>query len=83
MIGWGAEFADFDGDGWLDLVVANGSTFETSDTPPRLKPQEPFLFAGSIEIDYVVRNAGDAAADSAWTDRIYLSTDDVFDGFFC
>ena len=44
MIGWGAEFADFDGDGWLDLVVANGSTFETSDTPPRLKPQTPFLF---------------------------------------
>ncbi len=44
MIGWGAEFSDFDGDGWLDLVVANGSTFETSDTPPRLRPQTPFLF---------------------------------------
>ncbi|MCP4042199.1 MAG: VCBS repeat-containing protein, partial [Gammaproteobacteria bacterium] len=44
MVGWGAEFADFDGDGWLDLVVANGSTFETIDTPPHLKSQKPFLF---------------------------------------
>ncbi|MHC5024108.1 MAG: FG-GAP-like repeat-containing protein [Planctomycetota bacterium] len=44
MIGWGTEFADFDADGWLDLVVANGSTFETDDEPKRLKPQVPFLF---------------------------------------
>jgi enediyne biosynthesis protein E4 len=44
MVGWGAEFADFDGDGWLDLAVANGSTFETDETPRRLKPQLPFLF---------------------------------------
>ena len=28
VVGWGTEFADFDGDGWLDLVVANGSTLE-------------------------------------------------------
>ncbi|MHC5003529.1 MAG: FG-GAP-like repeat-containing protein [Planctomycetota bacterium] len=44
MVGWGAEFADFDGDGWLDLAVANGSTFETDDEPPRLRPQRCFLF---------------------------------------
>lgn len=44
MIGWGAEFADFDADGWLDLVVANGSTFETDTEPRQLKPQAPFLF---------------------------------------
>ncbi len=43
-IGWGAEFADFDGDGWLDLAVANGSTFETHDRPPRLERMESFLF---------------------------------------
>ena len=43
MVGWGTEFADFDGDGWLDLVVANGSTFETEEKPKRLVPQLPFL----------------------------------------
>lgn len=44
FVGWGAEFADLDADGWLDLAVANGSTLETDDTPKRLKPQTPFLF---------------------------------------
>ncbi len=42
-IGWGAEFADFDSDGWLDLAVSNGSTFETADEPPRLEAQAAFL----------------------------------------
>ncbi len=44
MVGWGTEFADFDADGWLDLVVANGSTFESDTVPRQLKPQAPFLF---------------------------------------
>ena len=43
-VGWGAEFADLDADGWLDLVVANGSTFETEEAPSRLQSQVPFLF---------------------------------------
>jgi tetratricopeptide (TPR) repeat protein len=42
-IGWGAQFADFDSDGWLDLMVVNGSTFETDDQPPGLEAQLPFL----------------------------------------
>jgi tetratricopeptide (TPR) repeat protein len=44
VVGWGTEFADFDGDGWLDIVVVNGSTFETAEEPKRLRPQAPFLF---------------------------------------
>jgi Tfp pilus assembly protein PilF len=44
MVGWGVEFLDFDSDGWLDLAVANGSTFETEQPPKRLVPQLPFLF---------------------------------------
>ncbi|MDH3744815.1 MAG: FG-GAP-like repeat-containing protein [Acidobacteriota bacterium] len=42
-VGWGTEFADFDSDGWLDVFIANGSTFETTESPKRLKPQKPFL----------------------------------------
>jgi Flp pilus assembly protein TadD len=44
-IGWGASFVDFDSDGWLDLAVANGSTFEQKETSPRhLAPMASFLF---------------------------------------
>lgn len=43
-VGWGTEFVDFDSDGWLDLMVANGNTLEFDGPIPRkLKPQEPFL----------------------------------------
>ncbi len=42
-VGWGTGFVDLDSDGWLDLVVINGSTFEDDQTPPKLRPEVPFL----------------------------------------
>lgn len=44
-VGWGADFADLDHDGWLDLLVANGSTIEIEGPAPRsLKPETPYIF---------------------------------------
>lgn len=45
VVSWGAEFVDLDGDGWLDLVVANGNTIEMDGpAPKKLQPQLSFLF---------------------------------------
>lgn len=44
FVGWGSEFVDLDQDGWLDLLVANGSTLEAEGPAPRrLQAQEMFL----------------------------------------
>ena len=44
-VGWGASFVDLDSDGWSDLLIANGSTFEQKEASPRrLAPMASFLF---------------------------------------
>ena len=50
-VGWGTEFVDFDHDGWLDLIVSNGSTLETGETPKGLKPQ-PTMFLWNRRGEY-------------------------------
>ncbi len=43
-VGWGVSFEDFDLDGRLDLLVANGSTFQREEDPARLVPMQSRLF---------------------------------------
>jgi hypothetical protein len=43
-VGWAADFLDLDLDGRLDLVSANGSTFEFDDDATRLVPQRTFAY---------------------------------------
>jgi enediyne biosynthesis protein E4 len=43
-VGWGTAFIDYDLDGKLDLLVANGSTFPRDDDPTQLVPMSLQLF---------------------------------------
>ncbi|MBI3566473.1 MAG: CRTAC1 family protein, partial [Elusimicrobia bacterium] len=43
-VGWGVLFLDYDDDGRLDLMIANGSTFESREDATKLVPQRLQLF---------------------------------------
>ena len=43
-VGWGTAFLDYDNDGWLDLLVVNGSTMQQVENPRLLVPMRNLLF---------------------------------------
>ncbi len=43
-VGWGTSFVDYDNDGYLDLLVVNGSTIQQRENPQRLIPMPDQLF---------------------------------------
>lgn len=54
-VGWATGLADFDNDGWPDLWIVNGHTFEERDDHARLRAQAPHFYwhrpgAGFYEI---------------------------------
>ena len=47
--GWGMSLADFDNDGWRDLVVGQGHVMDDiADSDPRLAHREPMLLARNL-----------------------------------
>ncbi len=43
-VGWGTSFFDYDNDGWLDLLVVNGSTIQKEGAPHLLVPMFDQVF---------------------------------------
>lgn len=62
LVGWGTAFADFDNDGWADLLVANGHVYPQVDTIPQgARYRQPFLLhrnLGNGKFDEIAAQAG-------------------------
>lgn len=63
-----ATFADLDGDGWLDLYVANYLAFDVNDPPPTTTFRGRTVFAGPrglpAQHDLLYRNRGDGTFEN-------------------
>jgi hypothetical protein len=63
LLSWGADFGDFDNDGWLDLFVANGHLDDNiADAMPNLtyeQPNELYRNVGGGVFENVSDDAGD------------------------
>jgi hypothetical protein len=77
FVGWGTSLFDYDNDGWLDLLIVNGSTFQNRQHPTRLismrdllfwnaGPERGFFSVGTVSGEYFTREnvgRGSALAD--------------------
>jgi hypothetical protein len=59
---WGTGFGDFDNDGWLDIVVANGNFSSLLDTLPKegkfAQPMQLFRNRGNLTFEEIADEAG-------------------------
>lgn len=75
-VGWGTGFADFDRDGWEDLIVANGHAVRFPAGAPRRQRPVLLLNAGGRFGDETARGGGYFAAPRAGRGLILADLDD-------
>jgi hypothetical protein len=69
--GWGFRFADYDNDGWKDLLIAQGHDLDNIQvTFPNLRYREPMLLARNTGQGFVdVSKTAGSVFDQAWVGR--------------
>lgn len=79
-VGWGTALADFDLDGHVDIMIANGSTLERRDNKQLLVAEHPFLFLSDGKSFHEVRAQAGTSFDSPYSGRGLAAADFDLDG---